>query len=302
MPNMVAKDCKGNSGGLALFWRRDVEVCIKSFSRYHIDAFVQDGEGVEWRLTGMYGEPKGEEKHKTWRLMKILSNQYNKPWLCLGDFNEILFGSEKEGGQPRSAGCMDRFRNVLEDCKLEDLGFVGDAFTWRNHHHNAEGYIRERLDRAVANIEWRDLFPLVRVINGDPRHSDHRPLIVECGEREPTIHGCYRDISIKFEAKWLEEEDCFGRVEEAWNEALELGQVEMVQMQKKILRDLRDWDTNVLGELERRISSIKKELERCRRSRLSQQNVNREHRLRYKLERLQEQQNIYWKQRAHPLW
>ena len=126
---------------------------------------------------------------------------------------------------------------------------------------------------------------MVRVINGDPRHSDQRPLIVECGEREPTIHGCYRDISIKFEAKWLEEEDCFGRVEEAWNEALELGQVEMVQMQKKILRDLRDWDTNVLGELERRISSIKKELERCRRSRLSQQNVNREHMLRYKLER-----------------
>jgi hypothetical protein len=47
------------------------------------------------------------------------------------------------------------------------LGFVGDVFTWRNHHHRAEGYIKERLDRAVANIEWRGLFPLIRVVNGD---------------------------------------------------------------------------------------------------------------------------------------
>ena len=23
-------------------------------------------------------------------------------------------------------------------------------------------------------------FPLYRVINGDPRHSDHRPIILEC--------------------------------------------------------------------------------------------------------------------------
>jgi hypothetical protein len=94
-------------------------------SRYHIDAFVQDEEGREWRLTGIYGEPKSEEKNKTWRLMRILYNQFNKLWLCLGDFNEILFGCEKEGGQPRPAAQMERFRNILEECKLDDLGFVG---------------------------------------------------------------------------------------------------------------------------------------------------------------------------------
>lgn len=178
MPNMVAKDCKGCSGGLALFWRRGVEVTVKSLSKYHIDAFVQEEDGVEWRLSGIYGEPKAEEKGKTWRLLRILNNLYTKPWLCLGDFNEILFDYEKEGGQPRPAGCMERFRNALADCNLDDLGFMGDIFTWRNHHHRAEGYIKERLNRAVGNVEWRRLFPLVRVVNGDPRHSDHRPIIV----------------------------------------------------------------------------------------------------------------------------
>jgi hypothetical protein len=45
---------------------------------------------------------------------------------------------------------MEKFRHALEDCGLDDLGFVGDTFTWRNHHHQAEGYIKQRLDRAVG--------------------------------------------------------------------------------------------------------------------------------------------------------
>ena len=77
-----------------------MEVAVKSLSKYHIDALVQEEGGVEWRMTGVYGEQKTEEKGRTWRLLRILNNQYANPWLCLGDFNEILFGYEKEGGQP----------------------------------------------------------------------------------------------------------------------------------------------------------------------------------------------------------
>lgn len=57
-----------------------------------------------------------------------------------------------------------------------------------------------------------------------------------------------------------------------------------------------------MWELEQRISKTKKELEICRKARLSKANVNREHVLRFKLDRLVEQLHIYWKQRAHPLW
>jgi hypothetical protein len=63
---------------------------------------------------------------------------------------------------------MQHFKDVLEDCGLLDLGFMGDMYTWRNHHHNAMNYIKERLDRAVACGEWRCMFPLAQVTNGDP--------------------------------------------------------------------------------------------------------------------------------------
>lgn len=250
----------------------------------------------------MYGEPRSEEKEKTWRLLRILCDRSTLPWLCCGDFNEILFNCEKEGGAPRSESCMAKFRQALEDCQLHDLGFVGDAFTWRNHHHLASNYIKERLDRAVANGAWRARFPLVRVINGDPRHSDHRSVIVETGATEKQQWGQPLEIMQKFEARWLEEEECQARVEEAWENALEGGQTRLMEIQSRVLKELWAWDRTVLGELKKRVKNLRKELEKCRREPISNRQVNREHLLRYKLERLLDQQHIYWKQRAHSTW
>jgi len=69
-----------------------------------------------------------------------------------------------------------------------------------------------------------------------------------------------------------------------------------------LLIDLWEWDKHVLGELERRIKGVSRELEICRCRSTSQEQVNKEHVLRYKLERLLDQQHIYWKQRAHSTW
>jgi hypothetical protein len=71
---------------------------------------------------------------------------------------------------------------------MDDLGFSGDTFTWCNHSHTAEGYIREKLDRAVGNLEWHGKFLAYEVVNGDPRHFDHRPIIVHVqGEQADNV-------------------------------------------------------------------------------------------------------------------
>lgn len=168
MPNMLVVDSVGASGGLALFWRNEIDITLKSMSENHIDVVVKEADGLKWRFTGIYGESRSEEKNNTWELLRTLKDQCNLPWLCGGDFNEFLFNCEKKGGVPRSEACMVNFRQCLEDCDLHDLGFIGDMFTWRNHHHSAASYTKERLDRAVANTAWRCSFPLVKVVNGDP--------------------------------------------------------------------------------------------------------------------------------------
>lgn len=227
------------------------------------DSVIEGDDGFQWRFTGIYGESRNEDKNNTWKTLHYLKEQFEMPWLCSGDFNEILFGCEKEGGPPRAESSMQKFRSVLEECGLHDLGFVCDPFTWRNNHHMAAGFIKERLDRAVANSAWRCKFPVVRVVNGDPRHSDHRPIIIDVGNKENNEWNGPMQVFPKFEARWLQEE-CEARVIDAWGRALEEGVNSMVEMQKKVLGDLWEWGRNVLGELERRIKRAKRELEICR--------------------------------------
>jgi hypothetical protein len=50
MPNLVVKDSVGASGGLAMFWRSGVDLHVKSFSKYHIDAVITEEKGEKWSL------------------------------------------------------------------------------------------------------------------------------------------------------------------------------------------------------------------------------------------------------------
>ncbi|KAL0292490.1 UNVERIFIED_CONTAM: putative mitochondrial protein [Sesamum radiatum] len=118
----------GRSGGLVLMWQKSVEVQLQSFSHWHIDASVRlEDSGEWWRFTGIYGEPDTTKRVEFWKLLVQLHSQSARPWLCAGDFNEILEHSEKEGGSTRAEWKIRNFRNCLTQCGLHDLGFQGSG-------------------------------------------------------------------------------------------------------------------------------------------------------------------------------
>ena len=82
--------CTGRSGGLCIFWKNSFEVAIKNYSEYHVDAWVMEPGKEQWRLTCFYGEATRSLRYKTWETMKRLRGESTLPWLCIGDFNEIL--------------------------------------------------------------------------------------------------------------------------------------------------------------------------------------------------------------------
>lgn len=299
LTNMTSKDCDGKSGGLAIFWQSGIDLHVRHISRMYIDAEVKEADGFVWRLTGFYGESATEKVVLSWKALRTLNAMRHHSWLCVGDFNEVLEG-EKEGGPKRSQVYMDRFKEALEDYDLNDLGLEGDPFTWRNNSHTNEHYIRERLDKAVACGEWIARFPLYQVINGEPRHSDHRPIIVDIDP--PARRGNRgRHQAFCFEASWVEEQ-CAVIVENAWRTAIEVSGEKVEGALRKVASDLGDWSRDALGDLEERIKHVRKSLEECRRSRINERGVAKEEVLRFKLARLEEQKNIYWRQRAKVHW
>lgn len=239
----------------------------------------------------MYGESHVDMKYKTWELMKCLREQdaENLPWLCAGDFNEILFQHEKEGGKLRPQACLDHFKNALEVCELDDLGFSGDIFTWRNKQTKGSEHIWERLDRAVVNGGWRMLFPLMSVKNAEPFHSDHRPVIVVTESVQRPNGG---GDGFNFEASWIKEEGCRKVIEDAWGLSSEV--------ERSMSVNLRS--VNVLGDLEKRLKKAKEELEKWRREPISYFSVDKEAVWIFKVDRLEEQIYLYWRQRAHANW
>lgn len=120
-------------------------------SKYHNDMQIKEEDSFEWRYTGVYGKSKTEETTKTWDMLRRLKAENDLPWLYSGDFTEILFHHEKDGGPMKPEFMLDNFKRALEDCDLHDPGYVGDGYTWRNNHHNDVSYVRECLDHVVAN-------------------------------------------------------------------------------------------------------------------------------------------------------
>ena len=127
---VVPRPNKG--GGLALLWKEDIQLDVQTSSNNHIDAVVDQGMDDAWRITGFYGNPDSANREDSWSLLRNLSHHFSLPWICIGDFNEILRAEEKQGWLDRLDRQMQGFRDALDFCSLKDLGYTGFPFTWYN--------------------------------------------------------------------------------------------------------------------------------------------------------------------------
>lgn len=111
-------------------------------------------------------------------IFRGLRELFNLPWVMAGDFNEVFFLSEKEGGSDRFLPSMIRSRETIENCQLVDLRYDGPKLTWDNGQDD-EDNIRERLDRMLGSEYWISLYPnfTIQVLNF--YGSGHRALWLE---------------------------------------------------------------------------------------------------------------------------
>ena len=94
---------------------------MEDSDRYYIDAVIDKNTENEWRLTGFYDEPDTARRHESWGKLRALKSRPEKPWLCYGDFNEIIRQDEKLGDARRPYNQMQEFREVNVGSWIWDL-------------------------------------------------------------------------------------------------------------------------------------------------------------------------------------
>ncbi|XP_030964343.1 uncharacterized protein LOC115985543 [Quercus lobata] len=218
---------EGQSGGLALLWKPETFVNIKGYSKWFIDAEVICGNVQgSWRFTGFYGQPDTSKREETWQILESFGHSNVLPWLCIGDYNEIL-----------------RAR-----------------YTWSRHFENGDS-VWARLDRALANEEWMRKFANARVVHISTIESDHCMLCLQWGH--DTRNRMNTRKLFRFEAMWLRDPRCPEVVSDAWERGLSLSSGFPIHNCLHSCREaLKRWNKLEFGHVGRRISALQAHLQR----------------------------------------
>ncbi|CAA7044705.1 unnamed protein product [Microthlaspi erraticum] len=99
-------------GGLALFWKQELEIEILFTCQNFIDTHI-NAEGESFYTTFVYGEPDQSKRQEVWQNLMTQAQDRTDPWLLTGDFNEIIESAEKKGGTVRPESSFTNFRTFM---------------------------------------------------------------------------------------------------------------------------------------------------------------------------------------------
>lgn len=208
---MIAVEANGHSGGIALLWRNKDEVSLNSISKNHIDVNVSTKEGLSYRLTGIYRELDRSKRQETWQLIRNLASSNTLPWCLIGDMNNVLSQQDKVDGRPYPSRLLQGFHQVFEDCNLVDMDLHGYKFTWSRGTEETN-HIEIRLDKALVNHEFLNVFQEAKISNLEVSTSDHYQILLEPVAATPFS----RSKAFRFENAWLREPMLYQLVEDIW--------------------------------------------------------------------------------------
>lgn len=288
-------DATGFSGGIWLLWNCfSINISIVDHSSQSITALITHGNS-SWLFTVVYAHPCAGIRKPLWNYLDGVSTASNLPWLVAGDFNEIIYETEKKSGRPSHSN--SGFGNWIGSSHLVDLGFFGADFTWckKNEHGKV---IWERLDGGLCSITWRHKFPEAFIRHLPRVKSDHCPLIISLDSVQ-----CLRPEFklFRFQAMWMLHNGFKDFLSEIWNKST--GNV--VNKTTSLTVSLTRWNKEIFGNLYQQKKRFMARLDSIQRS-LCKKNVpflfDLEKKLLGELNVILDQEELFWIQKSRNSW
>uniref|UniRef100_A0A803NT96 Uncharacterized protein n=1 Tax=Cannabis sativa TaxID=3483 RepID=A0A803NT96_CANSA len=173
-----------------------------------------------------------EGRKELWRHLQEIATQ--DPWLVLRDFNDILTREERIGHKVRG-DLAPEFLLCVENCKLEDVKYCGNFYTWNNKQHG-EARIYSKIDRILANPSCINKYTGGKVLFLNEELFYYTPRIL-------TIHPKIRSgkRSFKYFRMWSSHPDYGKKVKGVWESSIKGTKMyQLVSRLKMLKTDLKE--------------------------------------------------------------
>ncbi|XP_021722045.1 uncharacterized protein LOC110689588 [Chenopodium quinoa] len=288
---------RGLRGGICVFWKSTLDSLYYTEDEHKFHSLFKFHNHQPEVLITVHAPSIPRQRHSFWNDLKSNLPPSSTPWLVVEDINEVTSQGEKRGGRAfRSSYCRD-FNNFTDAAGLMDLGTVGNPYTWENARYGRR-VIRERLDRAITNAAFVEVFPQVKVTTLVRKYSDHNPILISlCDDpvRGPFPFRC-KEVWLQhdrfkyfFVSHWKATDQC---------QPLLIGR-------NKFLSSIPYWNTNVFGNLNMQKKILLARLNGIQLSlanRYSRFLVNLEYDLIHELNLIYKKERVIWAKKAGINW
>jgi hypothetical protein len=162
----------------------------------------------------------------------------------------------------------------------------------------AKANVKERLDRALANTDWRVFFPNAKVKHFPIIKSDHAPILL-------LTQGDLNSYpkSFRFEVVWIRDTISNKVIFMAWNQPL-LGSpaFKFSTKLKEVKKKLKEWNKETFGNIQHQLTQIKAELSALQNLEPTTSNLAAEENLKALHNELLAREEILWKQKSRTQW
>lgn len=137
--NCAMVEARGFSGGIWCFWNQTIsQVRVLGFTAQTLTLRIAgDQYKTKWLLSLVYASPTATIREQFCDYMEQLSMLIMLPWCILGDFNQVIYQKDKQGGRAVGGHSAERMRLMFDRCGLMETKFSGPSFTWTNGQHGS---------------------------------------------------------------------------------------------------------------------------------------------------------------------
>lgn len=244
-------EAQGHSGGIWILVEKGRDFTSSVVDCFHQIVTISIKKGAHiWWCSAVYASPIPSIRDQLWEHLGTLRALVQGPWLLMENFNEILLPSEVRGGTFNMRRAQ-KLGAAMDNCGLLDLGATGHFFTWTKRA-NGVPPMSKRLDRAIADCEWRNRFPKAFVENLFRHQSDHSHMLLRCNGEVPSK----KDRPFRFQASWLTHKDFPQMVQKAWRNGHNL----VPTCLSRVQRDAQEFNSKVFGNIFKRKRALESRL------------------------------------------